>query len=201
MMARILVVLFLFLAISISLYPLAYLLSDMQGLLSSKSPNLLSNRLWWAGFYTHIILGGVALLSGCTQFLPKLRQKYLGLHRSLGKIYVVSVALSGTAGLGIAFAGSGGLFAQSGFGVLAILWLYTTSQAYRVIRRKEIRLHQQWMIRSYALCFAAVTLRIWLPLFTVGLGLPFDTAYPIIAWLCWVPNLTLAEVWIRRNFG
>jgi hypothetical protein len=50
------------------------------------------------------------------------------------------------------------------------------------------------MIRSYALCLAAVTLRLWLP---VGLaqGVRFEVMYPLVAWLCWVPNLMLAE-WV-----
>jgi hypothetical protein len=48
------------------------------------------------------------------------------------------------------------------------------------------------MIRSYALCLAAVTLRLYLPL-SGAIGIPFDDAYPAIAWLCWVPNLVAAE--------
>ena len=40
------------------------------------------------------------------------------------------------------------------------------------------------MIRNYALTFAAVTLRIWLPLFMLLLGLErFELSYAIIAWL------------------
>lgn len=50
------------------------------------------------------------------------------------------------------------------------------------------------MIRRYALTFAAVTLRIYLPLSQVA-GLPFDPAYQTISWFCWVPNLIVAE-WI-----
>lgn len=39
---------------------------------------------------------------------------------------------------------------------------------------------------------AAVTLRIYLP-FGIASGMPFEEAYPAIAWLCWVPNLIVAE--------
>lgn len=198
-MQKVLIPVFIFLAIGVGLYPLFYFLGDMSGgLLASKSATLLANRLWQVGFYTHIGFGGLALLSGCTQFLPKLRQKRLALHRTLGKVYVASVLLSGFAGLGIAFAATGGLFAQLGFGGLAIFWLYTTIQAFLTIKRKEVTLHEQWMTRSYALCFAAVTLRLWLPLLLGGFGMSFSVAYPIIAWLCWVPNLAVAEWMIRR---
>ncbi|WP_250637311.1 DUF2306 domain-containing protein [Stenotrophomonas rhizophila] len=47
-------------------------------------------------------------------------------------------------------------------------------------------------MRNFSLTLAAVTLRIYLPSSMV-LGIPFDIAYPIIAWLCWLPNLLLAE--------
>lgn len=70
--------------------------------------------------------------------------------------------------------------------------------AYLTIRKKEINNHQKWMIRSYALTFAAVTLRIWLPLFQYGFGMDFLTAYMIIAWLCWVPNIIWAQ-WKTKN--
>lgn len=199
-MQKVLIPVFIFFAVGVGLYPLFYFLGDMSGgLLASKSATLLANRFWQVGFYTHIGFGGLALLSGCTQFLPKLRQKRLALHRNLGKVYVASVLLSGSAGLGIAFAATGGLFAQLGFGGLAIFWLYTTIQAFLTIKRKEVTLHQQWMTRSYALCFAAVTLRLWLPLLLGGFGMSFSVAYPIIAWLCWVPNLAVAEWMIRRK--
>jgi hypothetical protein len=54
------------------------------------------------------------------------------------------------------------------------------------------------MIRSYALTFAAVMLRIYLPLSQVY-GIPFEPAYQTIAWLCWVPNLIVAEWLILRQ--
>ena len=199
MKSKVLTPIFLFFTISIGLYPLVYFLFDMSGgLMSSKSAELLGNRLWQLGFYTHITFGGLALLSGCTQFLSGLRQKRLSLHRSLGKVYVAAVMLSGTAGLGIAFAASAGVIAQMGFATLGFLWLYTTAKAFLAIKKRNIAEHQNWIIRSYALCFGAVTLRLWMPLFLGALGMSFDFAYPIIAWISWVPNLLVAEWIIRR---
>jgi hypothetical protein len=54
------------------------------------------------------------------------------------------------------------------------------------------------MVRNVAVTLAAVTLRLWLPVL-LGMHVPFDTAYPIVAWLCWVPNLLVAETIIRRG--
>ena len=30
-------------------------------------------------------------------------------------------------------------------------------------------------------------------------AIPFMQAYPVIAWLCWVPNLILAEMYLRTR--
>jgi len=189
-------------AIFIGLYPLRFIgLPHESSLLASKPAALLDNSLYLTAFYTHIFLGGLALLAGFSQFFKKLRRKRVRLHRTLGKIYILSVLLSGTAGLGIAFFATGGIISALGFGGLAVFWLYTTTNAYTSIKKREMHAHQRWMIRSYALCFAAVSLRIYLPTFTFAFGMEFIPAYRIIAWLCWVPNLLIAEFFIVRKLA
>jgi small-conductance mechanosensitive channel len=119
---------FVFFALAIGCYPLAYLLFDMdQGLLSSKPQEVVNNTLWKVEFYQHIVLGGVALLTGWTQFNKTWRANYLHIHRSVGKIYLISIFLSGTAGLYISFFATGGLIASFGFGLLAVAWLFTSA--------------------------------------------------------------------------
>ncbi len=192
-------------AIFIGLYPLRYIgVPHSESLLGSKGADLISTFWYVPAFYTHIFLGGLALIVGFSQFFPNLRKKRLGFHRVLGKIYIIAVMLSGSAGLVISYFATGGFIPALGFALLAILWLFTTINAYTSIRNMDISAHQKWMIRSYALCFAAVTLRIYLPLFTGPMGMSFIPAYSIIAWLCWVPNMAVAE-WLiikplsRRN--
>ena len=187
-------------AIFIGLYPLRFIgLPYNESLLGDKPAALLESDLYLFGFYTHIFLGGLALLTGFSQFYKNLRTKRLNLHRALGKVYVIAVLLSGAAGLGIAYFASGGWIPAFGFAALAVLWLYTTANAYTSIRKGLVLAHQRWMIRSYALCFAAVTLRIYLPLFIAGFDMEFYDAYRIIAWLCWVPNILVAEYFIVRK--
>ena len=189
-------------AVFIGLYPLRFIgLPYEESLLGSKSDTLLRSSLYLAAFYTHIFLGGLALLTGFSQFYKTLRRKRLTLHRAMGKIYVIAVLLSGLAGLGIAFFATGGIIPSLGFAGLALLWLYTTANAYTSIKKTDIDAHQRWMIRSYALCFAAVTLRLYLPLFTGLLSIEFIPAYKIIAWLCWVPNIIVAEIFIVRKLS
>lgn len=182
-----------FLAVAIGLYPLIYFLIDRRfGLLSTKSMALLENTVWNLGFYTHILCGGIAMLSGWTQFSASLRRRRLGLHRRLGKVYVVSAWASGVAGLYISFFATGGGVSTAGFMSLALIWLGTTGLAYHHVRHGRIQAHERMMLYSYAACFAAATLRIWLPLLVWALQ-DFVLAYQIVAWLCWVPNLLVVR--------
>lgn len=190
---------FAFLAIAVGLYPLLYFFLDTQfGLLASKSDELLADVFWNTGFYGHILLGGLALTIGWVQFSKKIRKSHLKLHRSIGKLYVIAVLISGTCGIFIAFNASGGVITATGFVCLGLIWLYTTIKAYLAIRKGDLQLHQGMMIYSYAACFAAVTLRVWLPLLTIAFQ-DFIIAYRIVAWLCWVPNMIFAYFWIRRK--
>jgi uncharacterized membrane protein (DUF2068 family) len=188
------------LAILIGLYPLVYLSSQMrtQGFLQTKSAELLASKMYLTVFFTHISFGGIALLIGWSQFSTQFRAGHLRLHRSLGTVYVLSVVLSGLAGLTIAMFATGGLVSTIGFTGLALTWLFTIIKAYAAILNRNLEEHQNWMIRNYALTFAAVTLRILLPFSQFALHMDFNSAYRIISWLCWVPNLLVAELFIRK---
>ncbi len=93
---------------------------------------------------------------------------------------------------------STGPIAAAGFSALAVIWIFCTANAWRWARAKDFARHQRWMTRSYALTFAAVTLRLYLPAAIIA-HLDIVVAYRAIAWLCWVPNLALAELWLRRR--
>jgi len=194
-------IIFAFFAIAIGLYPLIYYIFDMhgKGLWRSKTEELLENTIWHTAFYIHITFGGIALLTGWTQFNRRLREKYLNTHRLIGKIYVPSVFLSSIAGFYIAFFAYGGIASTLGFGALATLWFFTVLKAYTSILKRDFKQHENWMIRNYALAFAAVTLRLWLPFSQAALHMEFITAYRIISWLCWVPNLIIAEIIVNKR--
>lgn len=142
--------------------------------------------------------GIVALTLGSWGFWGTFRNRYLWLHRWLGRVYLLAVLVGGTAGFYMALTAFGGLPARIGFGMLALLWLTTGATAYLRIRRGDVRLHREWMTRNYALTFSAVMLRVWLPLF-MALGYEFPEAYVTVAWLCWVPNLLVAELMVGKG--
>ncbi len=147
-----------------------------------------------AGIYVHVFASSVALALGPFQFSTRLRSARPALHRWMGRIYLgVGVLVGGVAGLYMAFHAFGGVPARLGFSCLALAWLHTGFRAYRAIRARDIAAHRRWMVFNFALSFAAVTLRLWLPAFVVS-GLTFEVAYALSAWLCWVPNLVVAAL-------
>jgi len=186
-------------SVLIGLYPLIYIFQDRKfGLLKTKSEIILNDFVWNVAFYTHIFLGGLALLIGWIQFVPKWRERKIGLHRTIGKIYIISVLLSAVTGFYIGIFATGGFIVSAGFMTLAVVWFYTTLSAYLSIRKGNILLHQKMMVYSYAACFAAVTLRIYLPVL-VGVFREFVKAYLVVSWLCWIPNMIAAYFLNRKQ--
>jgi len=184
--------LFYFLCIGVAGYAVfAYGFLPLGSLVHPEmTSNFINHSL---GIYTHIFGSVVALVLGPFQFSQSFRKRHIGAHRWFGRVYLaVGVLVGGISGLYMSQFAYGGNVARLGFAMLAVLWLYTGFRAYNSIRSGDFLEHKKWMIRNFSLTFAAVTLRLYLPL-SMGVGIDFDMAYPVIAWLCWVPNLVVAE--------
>jgi uncharacterized membrane protein len=149
---------------------------------------------------THIAASMVALVVGPLQFLARLRKKRaLAVHRWLGRAYLLGVLVGSGTGFYMAWLSYGGLPAHLSFATLATWWFVTGLVAYRHIRAGRIEAHRRWMLRNYALTFAAVTLRLWLVLLIFPLGVPYEEAFVTVSWICWVWNLAAAEWLIHRR--
>ena len=156
-------------------------------------------RAFSLAIYAHVFGAILALALGPFQFSRTLRTRRPALHRWCGRLYLgVGILVGGLAGLFMSTHAFGGPVARWGFAGLALAWLYTGVRAYLAIRSGNVAAHQRWMVRNFALTFAAVTLRLYLPASAL-LGIPFESAYPVVAWLCWVPNLLVAEGLFNRT--
>ncbi len=83
------------------------------------------------------------------------------------------------------------------FAVLSITWIMTSTAALVRARQRRFADHRAWMIRSYSLTFAAVTVRLIAgPLFLV-------TQDPVVAvtltFWSWILNLIVAERLVRAS--
>ncbi|CAM4224518.1 hypothetical protein CN556_12345 [Bacillus wiedmannii] len=203
-MNKIIWFIFTFLAVLVAGYVvIQYFIMDgfQTGLVKMKvmSVSKLSS-FWYIMLFIHITTSIVALVIGPFTLSTKFRGKNINRHRIVGRIYMAGILLGGVSGLYLSFYAMGGLVAKLGFGLLAVFWLTSAYQALNRVKNKKIQGHRNWMIRNYSLTFAAVTLRIWLPLFVLLFGLEqFELSYAVIAWLAWVPNLIIAELFIRQR--
>jgi hypothetical protein len=145
------------LSVAVGLYGLSYLV----GRPAPPGPATNAARYPWLAI--HAISAGAALLIGPWQFFAAIRRRWPAVHHWTGRTYVTLCAIGGSAGLILAWNTSSGDVARYGFLTLAVVWMGCTGMAYTKALRRDFVAHRAWMTRSFALTFAAVTLRAYLP--------------------------------------
>lgn len=154
---------------------------------------------WYLPFYyLHVLPAGLILLAGLFQIISGSKPKYRNAHRWLGKFYMMTVLLLVAPGaLGMSFFIDRGVMVFLSFLLQNILWFGVTWLALRAIKAGNLDSHRRWAIRSYALAFAAVTLRLYIFVFNWDFDLSTVNAYATIAWASWLGNLVVAELYLR----
>ncbi|SEN67102.1 DUF2306 domain-containing protein [Lihuaxuella thermophila] len=159
---------------------------------------------------THIFLAFIALITGFVQLIERVRIQYPHMHRSLGRIYFVSVFLSGMIALVITIYADSFVKAMA-FLTLGLLWLFTGWKGYRLILKKRYEEHRIWMIRNYAVTLAAITARLIVPVcilayvsfhgFTLAGGREqmISTILEVNIWIGLLLNLLFAEWLILKK--
>ena len=201
-----------FLAIGVTLVALApYITFNSENFNNATARYATESTLRYVGLFVHAFAGGIALIIGPFQFLDGFRKRRPVVHRWIGRLYLVSILLGGLSAFIIAPGMISGLVGEVGLMSLAVLWLWTGWNAYSSIRKGDVKSHREWMTRSFALTFAAVTLRLWLgtliatqlPFLQTRYAGDFDAlfveVYRVVMWLCWVPNLIIAEMIIQHR--
>ncbi|MFI1400532.1 DUF2306 domain-containing protein [Streptomyces sp. NPDC020681] len=148
----------------------------------------------------HALPACLLLLVGPFQFATRLQARRPRLHRTLGYVYMTSVVVAAIAALLATTFSVDGISVQAGFYLLSAAWLYTLFQGFRAIRQGQIQLHRLWLIRNYALSFAAVALRAFLGLGVALQGpfpsLAFDDIYTTSVWASILVSAGVAEYFI-----
>jgi len=156
--------------------------------------------LWIVAFYTHVFSSILALVAGFTQFSDYILKEHKKVHRVIGHIYVWDILLVNfPAGMIMAVYANGHLPTRIAFVLLDSLWFLFTYKAIIAAKQKRFTEHRQFMIRSYALTFSAITLRMWKIILSKSFPIDPGTLYMIDAWMGFVPNWLVAEWLIRRS--
>lgn len=152
--------------------------------------------------FAHVISAFVFVVLGPWQFVPRIREKKLWLHRWSGRVFVLAATVAGVSGLLLGFTTAlefGGMSEAAPIFVFAPILLFSLGKALFHILRREVAQHREWMLRVFAIGLAAGTDRI--------IALPFllspavrqapQDFIGITFWMAFTLNLLAAEVWIR----
>ncbi|MTI29138.1 DUF2306 domain-containing protein [Fulvivirga kasyanovii] len=162
---------------------------------------IIHNEIWKGAFYTHVITSCFCLIAGFTQFSGRLLSSTPKIHRAMGWLYVAVILLfAGPSGLIMSIYANGGMFSQAAFITLSVLWILFTYKGFKTAVMGDFSAHRKFMIRSYALTLSALTLRAWKWAIVLAFRPQPMDVYMLVAWLGWVPNLLIAEWYIRSKF-
>ena len=150
----------------------------------------------------HIAGGFLALLAGLFQLWTGLSGSNMKVHPLTGRVYLVGVGV-GTVGALILSVTSAVFGPTFGVGLfcMALAWISITSMAVYCIRKRNIRMHQQWMSRSYIVTFGFVTFRIiteYVP-YEAWWGLTRPEISNATIWAVWVMPLIVYEIFIQSR--
>jgi hypothetical protein len=144
---------------------------------------------WW--LLPHGFGGLIALIAGPFQFSSRFRQRHLRLHRIMGRCYLSGIGLAAAVAVYLALTHT--TLAIRFFAItLAAAWLLTTSLAFVAVRKRNILLHRQWMVRSYALTTTFVTARVLTAIPAIGNG--GEEIYVPAQWALLIATLVFTEV-------
>lgn len=111
----------------------------------------------------HAIFAGLAMIMGAFQFSTRLRSRYLGVHRFMGYVYVVSVFVGAPMAIPLAArVDTPSLVAASV--VQSFGWMLCTGVALFCIRRGNVQQHRRWMIRGYPFAMVFTVARLIVPI-------------------------------------
>jgi uncharacterized membrane protein len=152
----------------------------------------------------HIVPGMLFMILGPLQFSPGIRARHLRWHRFSGRVFVVCGLVIGISAVVMSFGmpAIGGLNQAAATTLFGVFFLFALSRAFWHIRRRQIALHREWMIRAFAIGLAVATIRPIIGIFfaTSPLsGLTPREFFGIAFWIGFVLHLIAAEAWIRAT--
>jgi uncharacterized membrane protein len=148
--------------------------------------------------FIHIIPGAIFMILAPLQFVPGIRARHLWFHRLSGRIVVVLGLIIGVTALIMSFKTTiGGTTETTATVLFAIIFLFSLIKGFYHIRRHEVALHREWMIRMFAIGFAIATVRPIVGMFFAFSRLSPHQFFGIAFWIGFTIHLVIAELWIN----
>jgi len=152
----------------------------------------------------HIVPGLLFMLLGPLQFSSTIRARHLRWHRWSGRVFVVCGVVIGISALvmSLGMPAIGGINQAAATTLFAMFFLFALCKAFWHIRRREIPLHREWMIRAFSVGIAVATIRLIVGMFFATSR--FSSLSPreffgIAFWIGFVLHLIAAEAWIHAT--
>src|SRR6266404_13755 len=152
----------------------------------------------------HIVPGLLFMVLGPLQFSSTIRARHLRWHRWSGRIFLSCGAVVGISALVMSFGmpAIGGINQAAATTLFASFFLFALCKAFWHIRRREIVLHREWMIRAFSVGLAVATIRPIIGIFFATSrfsGLTPHEFFGIAFWIGFVLHLMAAETWIHAT--
>src|ERR1700693_3615119 len=152
----------------------------------------------------HIVPGLLFMLLGPLQFSSTIRARHLRWHRWSGRVFVICGLVIGISALIMSFGmpAIGGVHQAVATSLFGLYFLLALSRAFWLIRRREVALHREWMVRAFSIGLAVATIRPIVGIFFATSrfsGLTPREFFGIAFWIGFVLHLIAAEAWIRAT--
>jgi uncharacterized membrane protein len=150
----------------------------------------------------HILPGLLFMILGPLQFNSTLRARHSRWHRWSGRVFLICSGIIGVSALlmSLGMPAVGGVNQAAATTLFGSFFLFALGKAFWHIRRRQIVLHREWMIRGFATGLAVAAIRPIIGFFFATSRLTgltphefFGTAF----WLGFVLSLMVAEAWIH----
>lgn len=153
---------------------------------------------------THIIPGLAFVILVPFQLSRSWRNRHLRAHRWMGRIVIVLGLIIGISAFAMSSNPIGGTIEASATVFFDLFFLFALAKAYLHIRRREIALHREWIIRAMSIALGIATVRPVMGAFFATsrlTGLSPQQFFGIAFWIGFSVTYVLGELWIRYTRG
>jgi uncharacterized membrane protein len=159
-------------------------------------------------FASHVLFAAVVAFGGTLQLIPHIRERAIGVHRWIGRTFLVAAVVIGGGGLYMVWVRHARFDAVHSFSISlnAVLILVFVAVAWRAARVGDVESHRRWALRTFMVAngaglFIRVIYAGW-SVFTVGAGTTKQMDGPMnyfFAFASYLLPLAVLELYLRAR--